>query len=178
MQTEQHAVADVPCCMRPLKPLILICLAAFLAATAARQAQAGTYENRQFGYSIRYPSSLLEPVATHRPEGQAFAALAGQAGFRVFATRLNGRSPQEMADQAQAICPAGRPTYRVTKPRLVAISCVAGDHIVYQKSLLRGDLAITVRGEYPAAERGTWDPVVTSIAHSMSAAPLDADYPG
>jgi hypothetical protein len=158
--------------MRRLRPLIVICPVTLLALIAALQARAGTYANQQFGYSIRYPSSLLQPVASREPEGQAFAAVAGHAGFRVFATRLNGRSPQELADQAQAICPGGRPMYRVAKSRLVAISCKAGDHIIYQKSLLRGNLAITVRGEYPAAERVTWDPVVTSIARSMSAAPL------
>jgi len=43
----------------------------------------------------------------------------------------------------------------VVKPALVAVSCRAGDHIVYQKSLVRGDIEITVRGEYPASERQT-----------------------
>jgi hypothetical protein len=164
--------------MRPLKHLHSICLAVALASIAALPVRAGTYSNQQFGYSIRYPSELLRPIDTHSDAGQAFAAVSGDAGFRVFAASRKGRSPQEMADEAQAVCPGPRPFYRVAKPNLIAISCTAGDRIIYQKSLLRGDLAITVRGEYPAAERETWDPVVTSIARSMSAAPEDADYPG
>jgi hypothetical protein len=149
-----------------------------LAAVAALPAKAGTYSNEQFGYSIHYPSALLRPIKTHSDAGQAFIAVAGDAAFRVFAASRKGQSPQEMADDAQAVCPGARPFYRVAKPRLIAISCTAGDRIIYQKSLLRGNLAITVRGEYPAAERETWDPVVTSIARSMSADPIDADYPG
>jgi hypothetical protein len=147
-----------------------------IGSAAAVQAQAGTYTNRQFGYSIRYPSSLLRPAASHSAEGQAFVPVVGRAGFRVFAAPLNGRSPNEFADDAQAVCPGAHPSYRVAKPTLVAISCRAADHIVYQKSLLRGDTAITVRGEYPQKERWIWDRVVTSIARSMSAAPLEADY--
>lgn len=164
--------------MRQLNHLHLICLMTALAAMAAAPAAAGTYSNPQFGYSIRYPSALLRPIKTHSDAGQAFAAVKGHAGFRVFAASRKGRSPQEMADDAQAACPGPRPYYRVAKQRLIAISCTAGDRIIYQKSLLRGDLAITVRGEYPAAERETWDPVVTSIARSMSAVPETADFPG
>ena len=87
---------------------------------------------------------------------------------------MNGRSPSEIAKDAQAICPDGRPSYRVVKPTLVAVSCKVGDHIVYQKSLLRGNLEVTVRGEYPQSERDIWDPVVTSIARSMSTGSRDA----
>ncbi len=152
-------------------------LLAALSSAAAAQTYAGTYTNREFGYSIRYPSNLLRPATTATPEGQTFAPVVGHAGFRVYAARLNGQSPQDLADAAQTICPGGRPSYRVAKARLIAISCRAGDHILYQKSLLRGDLEVTVRAGYPAKERWIWDRVVTSIADSMSAAPVSADYP-
>jgi hypothetical protein len=155
------------------RDLRLIALLPAMASAAAAQFAQGTYANRQFGYSVRYPAAMLRPVAGHSPEGQAFASTAGHAGFRVFAAQLKGRAPQDLANDAQAICPSGRPSYRVVKPAVVAVSCRAGDHIVYQKSLVRGDIEITVRGEYPASERGTWDPVVTSIARSMRAAPPD-----
>ena len=143
-----------------------------LSATAAVAApQFATYSNPRYGYSIEYPASLLKPVpSTASGGGQAFTALSGSAGFRVFARPLAGRSPQDVADEAQQICPDDRPSYRVVKPALAAVSCEAGDHIVYQKSLLRNGLEITVRGEYPARERRVWDGVVTSIARSMSTA--------
>ncbi|HEY1961807.1 MAG TPA: hypothetical protein VGG69_05280 [Rhizomicrobium sp.] len=128
-----------------------------------------TYANQHYGYSIRYPASLLKPVKnTDDGAGQAFAAISGDAAFRVAARPLAGRSPKELADEAQQICPGERPYYRVAKQGLAAVSCQTGDHIVYQKSLLRNGLEIRVRGEYPARERATWDPVVTSIARSMS----------
>jgi len=164
--------------MRWLNHVYSICLMTALAATVVLPAGAGTYSNEQFGYSIRYPSTLLRPVDMHSDAGQAFAAVAGHAGFRVFAASRKGRSPQEMADDAQTVCPSGHRVYRVARARLIAISCIARDRIIYQKSLLRGNLAITVRGEYPASERATWDPVVTSIARSMAAIPEAADYPG
>ncbi|MBV8800680.1 MAG: hypothetical protein JO208_12835 [Alphaproteobacteria bacterium] len=157
-------------------PPCLFLVALLALASAGTTAYAGTYTNPQFGYSIHYPSKLLRPLASHTAEGQAFAAVVGHAGFRVFAARRNGQSPQEFADDAQTVCPGSQPSYHVAKARLVAISCRAGDHIVYQKSQLRGDYAVTVRAEYPAKERWIWDRVVTSIADSMSAAPMDTSY--
>jgi hypothetical protein len=124
-------------------------------------------QQRAAGYAIRYPASLLTPVS-RSDAGAAFAATSGSAGFRVFGVPLAGRSPRQLANEAQRICPGARPDYRVVKPTLVAVSCETGDHIIYQKSLLRGGLQITVRGEYPTRERARWDPVVTSIARSMS----------
>jgi hypothetical protein len=156
----------------------LICLMATVDSATAGQAEFGIYSNRHFGYSVRYPSSLLRPAATHSAAGQAFVSVVGHAGFRVFAARLDGRSLEELANEAQAICPDRRPSYRVVKPRLAAVSCRVGDHIVYQKTLLQGEIEITVRGEYPATERRTWDPVVTSIARSMSADPRPTQFPG
>jgi hypothetical protein len=148
----------------------ILLLVAFTNAANA-QAQSASYINEQFGYAIRYPTSLLKPAAqAEDSDGRAFVSTVGHAGFRVFATPMANRSPAQIADEAQRICPGGRPSYRVAKAALVAISCTSGDHIVYQKSLLRNGLAITVRGEYPARERATWDPVVTSIARSMAVA--------
>jgi len=149
-----------------------VCLMAAISITAAAaQERYATYQNDRLGYSIRYPAPLLKPVGGST-DGQAFAAVSGDAGFRVFAAPLAGRSPQQLADEAQRACP-GKPDYRVVKPALVAVSCETGGHIIYQKSLLRGGLQITVRGEYPARERARWDPVVTSIARSMSVSGSD-----
>lgn len=148
-----------------------VCLLVAITAAAAAEDADALYQNKRLGYSIRYPISLLRPIANYSSDGQAFAAVSGNAGFRVFGAPLAGRSPQQLANDAQRICPGARPDYRVVKPTLVAISCETGDHIIYQKSLLRGGLQITVRGEYPARERARWDSVVTSIARSMSVSP-------
>jgi len=149
--------------------LRFLCLLVALATAAAAQEAYAEYRNAQLNYSIRYPALLLKPVS-RGPVGAAFAAKSGNAGFRVFAAPLAGRSPQQLASEAQRIC-QGAPDYRVIKPFLVAVSCETGDHIIYQKSLLRAGLEITVRGEYPTRERARWDRVVTSIARSMSVFP-------
>jgi hypothetical protein len=150
----------------------IIFLLAAISTAAAAHADDAVYTNDRLGYSIRYPASLLKPVGSNESGGQAFAAASGKAGFRVFAAPLAGRTPQQLADEAQRVCP-GQPDYRVVKPMLVAVSCETGGHIIYQKSLLRGGLQITVRGEYPTRERARWDPVVTSIARSMSVSGSD-----
>lgn len=140
-------------------------------AVAVAGPQFATYSNPHYGYSIEYPAALLTPVQGLKSDaGQAFTAASGHAGFRVFAHPLAGRSSKSLADEAQQICPGDRPSYRVVKAALAAVSCEAGDHIVYQKSLVRNGLEITVRGEYPVRERHIWDAVVTSIARSMSVA--------
>lgn len=140
-----------------------------MTGAAAAGADLTTYTNQRYGYSIQYPASLLKPVkSTDDGAGQAFVAISGNAAFRVAARRLDGQSPKELADEAQQICPGAKPYYRVAKEGLAAVSCQTGDHIVYQKSLLRDGLEIRVRGEYPARERQVWDGVVTSIARSMS----------
>jgi hypothetical protein len=152
-----------------MRGAILLLLA--ITSTANAEAGSASYVNERYGYAIRYPASLLKPAAhADSSDGRAFTSIMGHAGFRVFATPMANRSPAQIADEAQRICPGGRPSYRVAKATLVAISCKSSDHIVYQKSLLRNGLAITVRGEYPARERATWDPVVTSIARSMGVA--------
>ena len=143
----------------------VVVLLGFTVAAPAQETDA-IYRNDRLGYSIRYPAALLKPVGGSSI-GQPFAAVSGNAGFRVFGAPLNGRPPQQLAREAQRICPGARPDYRVVKPVLVAVSCRTGDHIVYQKSLLRGGIEVTVRGEYPIRERARWDPVVTSIARSM-----------
>jgi hypothetical protein len=153
----------------PIHCGVLLLLA--MTGTAAAGPDLTTYTNQRYGYSIRYPASLLKPVAnTDDGAGQAFAAISGHAAFRVAARPLAGQTSKDVADEAQQICPGARPYYRVAKEGLAAISCQTGDHIVYQKSLLRDGLEIRVRGEYPARERQVWDGVVTSIARSMSTA--------
>ena len=152
------------------------CLPAFfllltISATGLAAEDLTTYTNQRYGYSIRYPAALLKPVKnTDDGTGKAFASISGHAAFRVAARPLTGQTSKQVADEAQQICPGARPYYRVAKQGLAAISCQTGDHILYQKSLLRNGLEIRVRGEYPARERQIWDGVVTSIARSMSTA--------
>lgn len=142
-----------------------------LASAVQAQEEYATYFDPQYGYAIRYPATLLKPIPGNEGEGRAFTAIEGHAGFRVFAKPAQA-SPHSIADEVQNVCPGQRPSYRVAKPGLVAISCQVDDHIIYQKTLLRHGLELTVRGEYPVRERRTWDPVVVSIAQSMT---IDVD---
>lgn len=142
-------------------------LASVSSKAAGEEPHLASYVNESYGYAVRYPVSLLQPV-TKSSEGQSFASRSGHAGFRVFAKDRAKGSPSDLADDVQHVCPKGMASYRVAKPMLVAVSCRVGDHIIYQKTMLRDGLEISVRGEYPVDERATWDPVVTTIARSMS----------
>jgi hypothetical protein len=172
IQEHLHLVTLPTACSKPGNTMVrMVCLLAVtLSFAAAAEEKYATYRNERLGYSIQYPSLRLRPVKGGR-DGEAFAALSGNAGFRVFAAPLAGRSPHQLADDVQRICPGPRPYYRVVRPALVAVSCRTGDHIIYQKSLLRGGLEITVRGEYPTRERAHWDSIMTSIARSMRVVP-------
>lgn len=132
-----------------------------------------TYVNGRYDYAISYPSNLLKlQPESDAGDGRVFEAAKGAAQFRVFAggtvPEIND-TPGAAARSAEEKCPSHRATYRVVKPRLVAISCTVGPNILYSKTLLRGSVATTFMGTYPAKERAIWDPVVAAMARSMTA---------
>jgi hypothetical protein len=131
------------------------------------------YVNSRYDYSISYPPSLLKlQLEPDAGDGTVFEAVKGTAQFRIFA---GGMAPDvndtsaAAAKTAEEKCPGHRATYRVVKPRLAAISCAIGPDILYSKTLLRGGVATTFMGMYPAKERTTWDGVVAAMSRSMTA---------
>ena len=131
-----------------------------------------TYVNARFGYSVSYPADLLvpEPEADNG-DGRRFHARRGTAAMLVWgAYNAEKQSPAGIARQYEADCGAGKVTYKVAKPALVAFSCITpAGRLIYQKTLIRRDVLATVRFEYPAAEQATWNPVVQRVSASLSA---------
>lgn len=143
-----------------------------LLATTAATGDLATYVNQRFGYSIRYPADLFVAVReADNGDGRAFHARRGGPRFLVWAAyNALGRTPADLAAEASRDCPRHRADYRVVKPRLVAVSCVGGDgRVIYQKTLIRGDVLTTFRMTYPSAERSRWDAVLAQISGSLTA---------
>lgn len=132
---------------------------------------ATTYRNARFGYVVDYPSPLL--VAGNEADngdGLTFVPERGDADIRVWGEyNVNGGSPAAIlkADLAND-CVAGKATYQVSKPNLVAYSCQSPKgRVVYRKAVIRGDTLATVRFEYVPTEQQTWAPVVEQMADSL-----------
>lgn len=152
---------------------ITAAFAIVLALGAAAAPLQDVYVNSRYDYSISYPANLLkqqpEPDAG---DGVVFSAIKGAAEFRVYASgTVEGinDTPQAAATLAEEKCPSHRATYRIVKRELAAISCTIGTNIFYSKTLVHGGLATTFMGTYPVAERAIWDPVVATMAGSMTA---------
>ena len=147
-------------------------LALTVLATSAHSAGAATYVNARFGYSVSYPTDLLipEPEADNG-DGRKFHARRGTAAMLVWgAYNADQRSPEDIAREYEVDCGAGKVTYKVAKPQLVAFSCITpAGRVIYQKTLIRHDVLTTVRFEYPAAEQTIWNPAVQQVSGSLSA---------
>ncbi|HEY3778206.1 MAG TPA: hypothetical protein VGL35_09115 [Rhizomicrobium sp.] len=154
----------------------MLALAALGFAMMPPSAQAAMYVNARFGYSIVYPDNLLVAEReSDNSDGGAFHARRGPAKMSVWGSYRDEdteKTSDAIARLYETDCGAGKVTYRVVKPRLVAFSCVnAAGRIIYQKTLIDGDVLRSMRFEYPYADRATWDPVIKQVAGSLSAVP-------
>ncbi len=154
-------------------PLRSIALGLALTVLASAQsAGAATYANVRFGYSVGYPAELLipEPEADNG-DGRKFHARHGTATMLVWGSyNADKQSPEEIARAYESDCSAGQVNYKVAKSQLVAFSCTTpAGHVIYQKTLIHGDVLTTVRFEYPVGERTIWDPVVQQVSGSLRA---------
>ena len=106
----------------------------------ALPAQAATYINARFGYSISYPESLLiAEREADNGDGRTFHAHNGTAKVSVWGANRDDdseKTPQAIARSYQTDCGA-KPANQVIKPKLVAFSCAtAAGRVIYQKILI------------------------------------------
>lgn len=133
---------------------------------------AAEYLNARFGYAVTYPAERLVPEReADNGDGRAFHARKGSARMSVWGSYRADEREQTSAGIAElylADCDPAKITYRVTKPELVAFSCLTPEgRILYQKTIVRGDTLRSVRFDYPWAERASWAPVVKAVADSL-----------
>jgi hypothetical protein len=136
--------------------------------------RADTYVNARFGYSVSYPAhKLVAQRVSANGDGRTFRAKSGRATMSVFGGNWLKNlypTPQALARSYEADCGAGKVTYQVAKPQLVAFSCITpAGGVIYQKTLIGGGALRSVRFDYPLAEQKAWDPVVSQVAASLQA---------
>ena len=160
--------------MRFAVPFSTASLIAAVAMAGAAPAADAVYVNARFGYELSYPTDRLvaQPEASNG-DGRRFRARDGSAEMAVWGGY--NALEQSPAALARAVvdtdCGGRTPALRVARADLVAVSCLKADgRIVYQKTLIHSDVLTTLRFDYPAAERATWDPVVKRVSASMKQA--------
>ena len=152
----------------------VLALSFFGLVVSPHSAWAATYANARFGYSVTYPDDLLIPEReADNSDGRAFHVRHGAARMSVWGAYRDEASegtPDAIARLYQADCGGGKITYKIVKPRLVAFSCVTpAGQIIYQKTLIGGDVLRWVRFDYPYSDRAAWDTVVRQVSSSLRA---------
>ncbi|MFI4975070.1 MAG: hypothetical protein ACHP84_11075 [Caulobacterales bacterium] len=150
--------------------LLAVLVAAALPATlAAAPAGMRVYVNARYGYSIAYPPDLAPQPESANGDGRAFQSADGTAKALVWGVYNAAMlTPAQLADQAAADCTQAA-SYRRVTASLVAVSCVAGDKVLYQKTLIRGEVLTSFQITYAAAQGAHWQSVLTRMAGSMTA---------
>ena len=144
-------------------------------AAAAVPAGWKTYQNARFGYSVRYPGDLLQPLPeADDGDGRHFQALHGHADVAVWASYGADDTLGSLADEAAQGCIGGRASYRVVRdhdvPPFMALSCQEpGGQVLYAKALRCKDVTTQIQLTYPAAEKAAWDPVAAKMSASLGA---------
>ena len=140
-----------------------------------------TYRNPRFGYSLDYPVELLRPE-TDAPngDGRYFSALRGNADMAAWGDiNFKRQTAAQIENEYQQSCTKGRVTYREVKADFFAFSCVTpSQRVIYQKTLIRGDVLTSMSFEYPWTDRGIWAPVATQVSGSLRAGPGAPDAAG
>ena len=140
---------------------------ALVAAALAGPGEAGVYLNARFGYGVDYPQQLIPQPESENGDGRAFRSADGRTEALVWGGyNALDQTPQELAREAEQDC-AGSPAYERVTATLVAMSCVSGGRIIYQKTLIHGDVLTSLRITYPAAERARWDPIAARMSTAL-----------
>ena len=147
------------------------CLA--VAAIAVAQQAGGDwkpYANVRFAYSVQYPADQLRAGReADNSDGKVFTALHGSGTISVSGHyALEATSQRDEAADAEKECAGGKATYRLNNPKVQAVSCtLANGKVLYQYSQSQKDVIATIRAEYPASEKATWDQIVPHMVHSL-----------
>jgi len=156
--------------VRAMRTVLAMALLAIAVPAAAAPAYPNTYVNARYGYSIAYPSSLRPQPESENGDGRAFRSADGSVEARVWgANNATDQTPSELADQATGDCTSA-PSYRRVAATFFAVSCRAGANILYEKTLIHGDVLTGFQITYPAAAHAAWDAVVTKMGGSLKPA--------
>lgn len=151
---------------------IPIALAAALAGIAPAAVADGwsTYANARFGAVVDYPDRFsVRDAPPENGDGQRFFTRDRRAQMAVYGSyKVDGETMRELMDSARQAGVAY--TFADVRPDSYALSGTRGARILYQRCIRsRHERGIVncVDLEYPAAEAGAWDAIVTRISRSL-----------
>jgi hypothetical protein len=140
--------------MKLFLALIFLCVPSF-----AQKAE--RYDNAAFEFSVEVPRDLL-PKATDIAGGRRFASADGSVVVSTFG------KPGTPTCDALASAESFRPSLKLAKEDWCVISGLAGDHIVYQKSIAHDGSSRFLRLEYPASRKTEFDAVVRRVVKTFA----------
>ncbi len=134
-----------------------------------------TYTNARFGYSIAYPSGILEPQEeAENGDGRVFLSADNSVELRVWGQynalfqTLKKAYQSDLKERGKGV------TYKLLSKHSYVISGVKDGRIYYQKTMLSGKdgdagaIFCTFNIEYERSEKAKYDPIVRKIARSFS----------
>jgi hypothetical protein len=142
-----------------------LCLAQ---APASAQEQWATYSNPRYGAAADYPADLFtekEPPPENR-DGQTFHTADGRAELTIYGTNnIDGEAPDVYVSKHVSLADV---SYKKVGSDFYAVSGKRGAAIYYERCNFPNlDVLVCFYISYPAAESGTWDPIVTRIGQSL-----------
>jgi hypothetical protein len=156
--------------LQALGAMALLTIAIAPARAAPGAAIDNTYVNQRFGYVIDWPAGWVAEPEAENGDGRVFHPRGSKVQASAWgAYNSLEQTPAQMLAMNAEDCKGAPLAYRVVKPKLVAFSCRVGPDVLYQKTLIRGDVITSFRMTYPAAEAARWEPVVQRMAGSMRA---------
>lgn len=146
-----------------------MCLRLLMAGAAllalAAPAQADSYANARYGYTLFYPAGLFaaQPESDNG-DGRHFRALSGGADLAVWASyNVSKQSAADIANGAAGNCLPSPAPYRLVRATVVVVSCPTANGVLYHKTYIRGDVLTSFELTYPKAERARWDAVAGQL---------------
>jgi hypothetical protein len=154
--------------MRKVFSFILCGIVIFSFTRVFAQTKYKTYSNARFGYSISYPSDLLEPQGeATNGDGQKFIAKDSSAEMLVYGRYKLDSNDTLKKMYNETIADSGNASYKVFKSNWFVVSGKKGDKIYYKKTMLSRDKFLTFEIEYDEAKRSTYDNITTRIVKSF-----------
>jgi len=138
-------------------------------AADAQDATWATYVNARFHYSLKYPANLLIPQGeSANRDGQRFVSPDGQAVLTVWGSHnvLEESLAENFRESPKSF--GGRVAYQVMKRDWFALSGYKNGRIFYKKTYLIHDVFKSFTLEYPAVQRGLFDPMTEVISGSFT----------
>lgn len=127
-----------------------------------------TYTNVRFAYSICYPADVLTAQGeAENSDGQKFLSKDGRGHALVYGSNnALGQSVSEAySDEQEVEEKAGiKITYKLLKPNYFVVSGSGKGKIIYQKTVLAGEVYKTLHLEYPEDQKQAFDSIVSAMS--------------